>query len=445
MKISLFFNPRRFPGIASISLVVILIISTFTASNLRWGKNRWKAIFGVDAKGYYSYLPAIFIYHDLNFNFYDSIENKHFKADGIYDYREQIGSKWIDKYYCGTAICELPFFLTVYFAGNFSGNIYDGYEKPFAIAISIAALFFLFLGLLYLRKFIKLYGVDKWNSALVLFASVFGTNMLYYVAIAPGFSHVYSFAMVSVFLFSVKKYFLSLEKRHLIKVALSLGIIVLIRPVNIMIVLSIPFLAASFNNLKVGIVKMLNKKMFLLLSLGVFIVTVSIQLIIYKIATGEFFVYSYTTESFKFSDFNLFRFLFSYRKGLFLYSPVLFAALVSGLFYMWKKSRYEVIMYLYFFIITSYVLSSWWMWWYGGSFGCRVFIEFIPLLTLLLGIALINMRPILLKNLFVSLIIALMLFTQLQLYQYRIGYIHWDSMDYERYWDVFLKVDILLN
>lgn len=50
----------------------IVLISLFTAANVKWGDQRWHGIISHDANGYYAYLPAVFIYHDLNFNFYDS-------------------------------------------------------------------------------------------------------------------------------------------------------------------------------------------------------------------------------------------------------------------------------------------------------------------------------------------------------------------------------------
>jgi len=431
-------------NIPALTIAVILMIAIFTASNLRWGGSRWKGIFDVDAKGYYSYLPAVFIYHDLNFSFYDSIENKHFKPENIFDYRKKIDNVWVNKYYCGTAFCQSPFFLATYIAGKFTVKKYDGFEKPFAIAISFAALFYLFLGLFYLKKFLTLYGINDMNLALVLFATIFGTNILYYVAVAPGMSHIYSFAFTCMFIYSAKKYFLSLNRKYFLLMAISIGITVLIRPVNILLMLSVPFLAGSIKTMKLGFTTILKNMPISLLSVIVFIIIVSLQLIIYKTATGHFFVYSYSNEGFNFSELNIFNFLFSYKKGLFLYAPILLVAFVSGLFYLWKQRKFELVAFLIFFFVTVYVLSSWWMWWYGGSFGCRVFIEFIPLISILLGIALQECKSKKIKISIVFSIIVLILFTQIQLYQYRHGIIHWEDMNYDRYWNVFMRVDKLI-
>ncbi|MGZ6519929.1 MAG: hypothetical protein ACXVED_20275, partial [Bacteroidia bacterium] len=89
----------------------IIIIVTICSSNINWGKNSWKNIILADAKGYYAYLPATFIYHDLNFSFFDSIEKKYSGPKTFYDYRVGEGSKTVDKYFAGTAIAMSPFFL----------------------------------------------------------------------------------------------------------------------------------------------------------------------------------------------------------------------------------------------------------------------------------------------------------------------------------------------
>lgn len=423
--------------IPEISIALIMLITAFTANNLKWGRNHWRDIFGSDVKGYYSYLPAIFIYHDPHFSFYDSIEKKHFTPDNIFDYRKKIDGQWVNKYYCGTALCELPFFLTAHIFAVPLGFENDGYTKPYAIAISIAGMFYLFIGLLFLKKLMELYDIRKWGLALLLAATVLGTNLFYYVACDPGMSHVYSFAFVSIFLYSLKKIFLSHNSKLLLLTGISLGIIVLIRPVNILVLAFAPFIAGSFNALKNGFRHLTKNKIYTVTGIFLFLLIVSFQLIFYKFSTGHFLVYSYSNERFNFTDINIINFLFSYRKGMFLYAPLLFVAFISGLFYLWKQRKFEFSSFLFAFLITVYVLSSWWMWWYGGSFGCRVFIEYIPLMSVLLGISLTESKKKSVKIIIVSLVIILSLFMQFQIRQYRIGRINWADMNYELYWNSF--------
>ncbi len=59
-----------------ITILAIGIVLIFIASNTNWGKDSWKNTIESDAKGYYAYNPAIFIYHDLNFQFFREIEQE---------------------------------------------------------------------------------------------------------------------------------------------------------------------------------------------------------------------------------------------------------------------------------------------------------------------------------------------------------------------------------
>lgn len=100
----------------TIAIFIIMLITTIVSSNFNWGNKHWKGIVEADGKGYYAYLPAIFIYKDLNFGFFDEIEKeKYYNKNLYYDYRADTNGKTINKYYCGTALAELPFFLIAHF------------------------------------------------------------------------------------------------------------------------------------------------------------------------------------------------------------------------------------------------------------------------------------------------------------------------------------------
>jgi hypothetical protein len=140
----------------------------------------------------------------------------------------------------------------------------------------------------------------------------------------------------------------------------------------------------------------------------------------------------------------MFEILFSYKKGLFVYTPLLFISLLGG-YFLWKKNKFEFFSLTAFLVIVTYVLSSWSNWWYGGSFSSRPFLEYIPYFSILLGLAISGIKNQLYKKAYVSMIIALVVLCQIQTYQYRYYQIHWEDMTKERYWDVFLRVDKLIK
>jgi len=427
------------------TLLASILVMLFVASNLNLGKDYWRGIIESDAKGYYAYLPAIFIYHDLNFGFFDAIEKeKYYHPNLYYDYRAKSNDKVINKYFCGTALAELPFFLMAHYLSSLFGYDADGFSKLYPLFVNLAALFYLFLGLFFLRKTLKLYACSEFSISFSLLVALFGTNLFYYCVVEPGMSHVFSFGLISAFLYLGKSYFIYFNQKYLLRSLILLGMIVLIRPTNGLIVLSVPFLAGSVSVLKTGISKALHAPLNLGLGVFLFAIIASIQLIIYKISTGSFFVYSYGDEHFNFAEPHLLDLFFSYKKGLFLYTPLYLVSL-WGCYFMWKRNGYEFITFVAFLFIVSYILSSWWMWYYGGSFSSRVFVDYISVFMIGLGIALTQMHSKFQRLSVGILLSSLILICQFQTYQYRYYIIHWSDMNKERYWDVFLRVDQVLN
>ena len=81
----------KFKNLPSLSIAFIMIIMTLISSNLQWGKENWRGVLESDAKGYYAYLPAVFIYQDLNFNFFDQIEKeKYYNEKLFFEYRAHV-------------------------------------------------------------------------------------------------------------------------------------------------------------------------------------------------------------------------------------------------------------------------------------------------------------------------------------------------------------------
>jgi hypothetical protein len=89
-------------------------------------------------------------------------------------------------------------------------------------------------------------------------------------------------------------------------------------------------------------------------------------------------------------------------------------------------------------------LSCWWNWWYGGSFGTRPMVEYLFIFAILLAYTLNNIKRHM-KSVFISLCFCCLLLCQAQTYQYRYYFIHWDEMNKERYWNVFMRVDLIVK
>ncbi|MEZ5173565.1 MAG: hypothetical protein R2850_08670 [Bacteroidia bacterium] len=425
------FSSGIFTGKTAIYIAAFLMIAV--SSNLNWPEKYSQGIIRSDAKGYYAYLPALFIYNDLHFDFFAEMDgNKYYNPYYFYDYRAAHFGHPINKYYCGTALLEMPFFLMAHTITLVSGGDADGYSYWYRIFVSIAAIFYLIAGLIFCNKLLELNEVENINRFITLISIVFGTNLFYYAIVEPGMSHIYSFAGVAMFLFYCQKYFAENNPKNLILAAIAFGIILLIRPVNGLIILALPFIAGSFDVLKNFLTAVRKKPLVLLVVALIPFLILSIQVIYYLMATGDYWVYSYGDEKFNFSSPHFFEILFSFRKGLFLYTPIYLVSLV-GLFYYWKNSRFRAVSFLLFFFLLTFILSSWWNWYYGGSFSSRVYVEYLPLFIIMLGYALQKLKGPVLKPVFIGILTLLIILCQFQIYQYRYGRIHWENMNKELY------------
>lgn len=425
--------------LSRLALFLVVVIGFIVSSNLHWGKDHWSQVLKVDARGYYAHLPAIFIYQDLQFNFFEELEMKTYFNPGVtYEYRTKTEQGTVNRYFLGTAILQVPFFLVARIWANLSEHPDDGYSKPFPLMITLAGLFYLWLGLWCLNRFLESFHVEEWVRFTVILAIAFGTHLFNYSIVDPGMSHVYSFALVSMFLILAKQYFVSQRGVILISLAVVFGLIFLVRPINGIVILSIPFVAGNWSSISNGTKRLVKDPSSLIISILVFFSLISFQSILYRIQTGRFWIRSYGNEGFNWFDPHIIDILFSFKKGLFVYTPMLLLAAL-GLLLLWRKNRFQTVTLTAFLAVVVYVLSSWWSWWYGGSFSGRAFVEYLPFFALPLAI-LIQHSTIKIRPIIVSLMFVFLALNQFQTYQYRYYIIHWESMDKERYWDVFLSL-----
>jgi|GEM_PF-6305635 len=57
-----------------LSILLTLTIVVWSCANIMWSGSHHRGIVKADGKGYYGHLPAIFLYQDLRFEFYDTVE-----------------------------------------------------------------------------------------------------------------------------------------------------------------------------------------------------------------------------------------------------------------------------------------------------------------------------------------------------------------------------------
>lgn len=416
------------------------LVISFIIISLFWvimNQKDWKKEKGViyyDVISYYAYLPAAFIHNDLTLSFLDAYKG---------DYKllfwplKTKDNKRVMKMSLGLSIMYAPFFFIAHIAANALGYIPDGFSPPYKIALLIGALFYLSIGLLFLRKFlIKFYSENI--IAITLTVLVAGTNLYYYSSFEGAMPHVFNFSLFALFLFFTDKWHERPNLKNSLAIGLISGLISVIRPTNIVIVLFfILYQCNSFSDIRTKFVFFIHhyKKIILI---AVFSVAVwAPQFAYWKIATGHWIYYSYQEEGFYFLNPHIIDGLFGFRKGVIIYTPLMLLAFI-GLFLLKRNSKFRLPVSV-FIIINTYIILSWWCWWYGGSLGNRAFIESYAIMAIPLAAFIkwmLKQKQILKFSLICILIIASLIGT-FHTVQYHYGAIHWDSMTKAAYFDSF--------
>jgi hypothetical protein len=419
------------------SILALLLIFVFSVTTYKYWIVYQDHPFHNDVDQYYSYLVAQFIHHDLSFHFPHQLW-----------LTEAPNHQLVPKVTMGLAVFYLPFFVI---ADNIA-YAYDyealGYSSPYGICVHFGTIFYTIIGLWYSRKSLILF-FNEWVVAIALFLILFGTNLFYYVYREGEMAHSYLFFLFSVFMYHSIKWHSTTKNKHLYYLSIIAGFVALIRPTEILILL-IPLLyqVTSFQTLKLKWLRIINLKWELILVILLFLIPIIPQLIYWKIYTGQFLFFSYgSSEGFFFADPKIYSVLFGWRKGWFLYTPLMIFAVI-GLILMFKKWKEMFIPIFIYLILTIYLISSWWDWGFGGAFGMRALVQSYAFLIFPLAFFIQWLFTIRIKWLKISLIaicFALFgFFSYLNLFQvwmFKNSLMHWDSMSIASYKYSFLKKD----
>lgn len=422
-----------FKGLIIFGVACACVIWTFLYQYKVAEFGGFKGVVQSDGMGYYAYLPAIWIEQDLSWEFYFEEGNqemlRHFDQRFLMD----MGGRKLLKTYCGEAILLSPFFIAGSVLGTLRGQQVTGYEPWMQGVVHIAAWFYLLIGIWYWMKFLVMYGVHRRGVFLSVIALVFASNLFHYATVEVTMTHVYSFSMIACFLYVVKRLLETHSLKYGIFSAVSLALIILIRPVNGIVIFILPFLA----ELHVWKKLIKQKWNFMLASLVLFVSLCSIQPVLNYLQCGILFPWSYGEEGFFWLRPAIMEVLFSFRKGLFIYCPVFFLVVIM-LFVGLKKNRRIMLGTIVLGAIVVFLISAWWSWYYGPGFGHRAFIDWYPILFLPLALA-VNLVGRITRIGITMIVGCLVVFTLIQTYQYESGIFEKEDISWSGYKYVFMK------
>ena len=421
------------------SWIVLFVIATAYLCTISIPNkfNAPKRVICWDIKSYYAYLPAYFIDHNIELTGWS---NKVPAFDQKYWPIWIGGDALIIKMSMGVSFFYAPFFAVAHLVAAPLGYPANGFSEPYAFALLLSGAVFAWLGLLVLCKLLRRHFSDKVTATVIAFIGL-TTNLFWYATFEAPMSHAYSFFLFAVFLLLTELWYEKPSWIHSLLLGLVFGLISLVRPSNSLIV--VVFLLYGVKTTKdiSAHFRLYLQEWPKILSIIVLTFAVWIpQCLYWKHITGSYVYYSYYDEGFFWSDPKIIQVLFGFRKGLFVYTPVLLAAL-AGYFLLWKRKREYFWAIIVFSILNVYVVSSWWCWWYGGSFGLRSFIESFPLLSIpfALFLAWISEQKKWLRTTLSAIVLLLGLQSAFHIVQYYNEVIHYEGMTKKAYFHFFWK------
>jgi len=426
----------------NITLVfTILILANIVKNRASWEKE--SRIFSYDVNSYYAYLPAAFIYKDIgleNLNSITPAARKRLWTPVVYNNRRCIKTSM------GLSFLYAPFFLIAHQYALHSNYVANGYSLPYKLAITISFLFYIAIALFFLKAILLKY-FSKTTTAITIVSVIFGTNLLYYILFRGEAVHSYNFSLIVVFVYLIIRWHENPNYLNSILIGLLGGLLVLIRPTNILIFLIfLLYKVGSYNSLKNRVLYFVNNyKKSLIIILSFLLVWIP-QFIYWKYVTNKYLYFSYgSAERFFFNNPQIINGLFSYRNGWLLYTPIMIFSII-GIVLLRKKLNSFFVPISLFFITFIYIIFSWWCWWFVG-FGNRAMIGTYGVLAIPFAV---YIETILKKKWFFVtvnfIIIGFLIFlNSFQVDQYKRGIIHYDGMTKKAYWTYFLKYNVPLN
>lgn len=359
-------------------LVWFSLYLAFCAVDNNLLEGEFKNVIRSDGRGYYAYLPAIFMYNDPTFESSLEAETRNAQPNfnQYYLYQNEEG-KIFNKYFPGIAVMQAPFFGLGYIIATISGAPVNGYSEPFELSFLLGSLFYTLLGLWLFYRCIKLRFPEYSDNAArwLVIAIYLSTTLLMYNTVTLGLSHHYSFFLFSLFAWSILKFRDNQHWKFVLTAGLTLGLIALVRPTNILILLALPLLfkdrSSFFETLKMLFV---CKARLFFLAIAGFLVVFSTLFFLWKWQSGHWLNWSYSGEGFNFLHPAFWENLFSFRNGLFIHTPIVLVSAIAS-YFLYRESRFHFISWWIYFLVNTWVISSWWCWDYETSFGNRPFTE----------------------------------------------------------------------
>lgn len=354
---------------------IYLALTGFTIYlTVRYHNTERIEVIWTDAEGYHMYLPAVF--------YYGNFEDIPVKTGNL-EFRKYPGTnKYFTKFTYGVALLQSPTFLAAMTMATLTGNTDPPNDGIYTTATIVAGFIYGWLGMLMLILYLNR-RFPKWIVLLTVSFVFFGTNLYYYWIAEAGASHVYSFFLLAAMLLLSYKLESFSRWWHWCLLGLAFGLLVLIRPTNLIAGALLLFLNVhNREQLRQRFQFLFGQWRWILAMAAIAALLWVPQMVYWHHVTGNWFMWSYSEEGFtNWNSPKIGPILTSEFNGVFIFTPLAAVMLIGSIVMLLTKQR-QGWLYLGLFAIMTYIFSSWHAWSFGLSFGHRAYIEWYAVLAL---------------------------------------------------------------
>lgn len=398
--------------------------------------------FAWDTFGYHLYLPAALIHADpliKDMGWVEAVHGKYRASSTLYQLSTMPNGARVVRYPVGLSIAWSPWFLVGHVAAKISGHEQDGFSKPYQLAVTWGMMLYFLIGLLVLRSVLARLFSDRVALFTILLV-VLGTNLLEQSLGGQTMPHLTLFSLYALILHFTLRWRSSGAMKDAAATGFFIGLAALIRPTEIVSVI-IPLLWPSADGLGVWRRMVSQRRQWFVMGMIMFLIG-SVQFVYWKLAAGSWFVDSYANpgEGLDLLYPHTLPFLFSFRKGWFLYTPLMAVATIAIIF-LWRRGSVASLPVTVFFLVNLYLVSSWTCWWYADSFSSRAMLGSYAVMAIPLGQLMVHVlsRRTLASAAALVGLVAIACFNIFQFWQFSAGLIHSSRMTKEAYMAVFCR------
>jgi hypothetical protein len=346
-------------------------------------------IYSSDEIQYFAYLRSLWFDHDLSFEneyryFYD---RGIAKSDGFHetflDRTTETGRR-INFGTIGCAILWSPFYLAGDVAARATGAPVDGFSKPYVAAVAYGSAVYGFLALVLAILCARRLGLNGFVAALAVWL---GTPLLFYMYVAPPFSHACSAFGVALFTYVWLRIRDTWSTRGLIALGAAGALMAMVREQDLFFAFgpALDFGLWALGGFSQGPQSQKPKAQSLIAraaaGVGAFAVVFAPQAAVYMTLNGHIGPHASVGHKMNWMAPHVLQVLFSPEHGFIVWTPLALIA-IWGLIAMLLPQKQVAVCLLLMVALQIYVGGSVESWTVAGAFGQRRFIALTSVMVI---------------------------------------------------------------